>query len=79
MESRWEILSSSQNLPGAVIAEALAQSDPQHVEPMQNSTINNIASGSEDEPDQATSKATLAARDQRRRANGNIFELLALP
>jgi hypothetical protein len=57
----------------------LGQSDLQHIGPEQNSMISNIASGSDDRPDHATSKATLTARDQRRRANGNIFELLASP
>ena len=79
MESRWEILSSSQNVPGAVIAEGLGQSDLQHIGPEQNSTINNIATGFDDKPDHAIPKATLTARDQRRRGNGNIFELLASP
>ena len=79
MESRWEILSSSQNLSGAVIAEGLGQSDLQHIGPEQNSMSSNIASGSDDRPDHATSKATLTTRNQRRRANGNLFELLASP
>ena len=79
MESRWEILSSSQNLPGAVIAEALSQLGLQHIEPEQNNMVNNIASRSDDGSNHATSKPILNARDQRWRANGNIFELLASP
>ena len=79
MESRWEILSSSQNLPDAVIAEALGQLDLQHIGPEQNSTVNNIGSRSDDGSNHTTSKAILTARDQRWRANGNIFELLASP
>jgi XPG domain containing len=79
VESRWEILSSSQNLPDAVIAEALGQLDLQHIGPEQNSTVNNIGSRSDDGSNHTTSKAILTARDQRWRANGNIFELLASP
>jgi len=79
MESRWEILSSSQNLPGAVIAEALGQSDLLHIGLEQSSMVNNVGSRSDDGPDHATSEATLTARDQRWRANENIFELLASP
>jgi hypothetical protein len=78
MESHWEILNSSQDPPAALIAEALGQLDLQYIGP-DNSMTNHIATESNDGPDHVTTRAILAARDQRRRANGNIFELLASP
>jgi hypothetical protein len=71
--SRWEIASSSQDIPNAVIAQALDRADLQHTGPKQNRMVRNTAPGT----DHATSKATLAAQNQRHRANGNIFELLS--
>jgi hypothetical protein len=75
--SRWEIASHSQEVAGAVIAEALGRADLQPTGPEPDRTVRNKAPGSKDATEHATSKAALSARDQRRRANGNIFEMLA--
>lgn len=77
MASRWEIASHSQDVAGAVIAEGFDRADLQPIGPETDSMGRNKAPGAKEGTEHTASKAALSARDQRRRANGNIFEMLA--
>ena len=76
MASRWEILEASLNAPTAEFSKALGLAYLQGIGQEQKGMANNVGPGSNDGAGLVTSKVTLTAKIQRRRANGNIFELL---
>lgn len=77
MASRWKIANSSQDVPHAVIAEALGEADLEYTRPEKESIVQNTAPGLGVRCNHATFKPTLNDQDRRRRANENIFEVLS--
>ena len=76
MASRWEVADDCRDRASVVPAEACESADWQDTPAKQNSMSSPMATDEGDEPQSATSKVGLVAKDQRRRVNGNIFELL---